>query len=43
VLNTDPAAEIDARVVEVKVRLNPGDSNQVAGLTNMKVKVEIAL
>lgn len=43
VLNTDPAAEIDARVVEVKVRLNPDDSRKVAGLTNMKVKVSINL
>jgi HlyD family secretion protein len=43
VLNTDPAAEIDARVVEVKIRLNLQDSQQVSGLTNMKVKAEIAL
>ncbi|MBD2018903.1 HlyD family efflux transporter periplasmic adaptor subunit, partial [Leptolyngbya sp. FACHB-36] len=43
VLNTDPAAEIDARIVEVKVRLNPADSQWVAGLTNMKVKVAIDL
>jgi HlyD family secretion protein len=43
VLNTDPAAEIDARVVEVKIRLNPEDSTKVAGLTNMKVKVAIAV
>lgn len=43
VLNTDPAAAIDARVVEVKIRLNLQDSQQVAGLTNMKVKAAIAL
>lgn len=43
VLNTDPAADIDARVVEVRIRLNPSDSQQVAGLTNMKVKVEIGI
>lgn len=41
VLNTDPAAELDARVVEVKIRLNPLDSQKVKGLTNMKVKVAI--
>jgi len=43
VLNTDPAASIDARVVEVKVRLNPEDSRIVAGLTNMKVQIAIDL
>lgn len=43
VLNTDPAADIDARVVEVKIRLNSADSKQVAGLTNMKVKVAIGI
>lgn len=43
VLNTDPAASIDARVVEVRVRLNPADSRTVAGLTNMKVQVAIGL
>jgi HlyD family secretion protein len=39
VLNTDPAADTDARVVEVKVRLD--DSRQVSGLTNLQVKVKI--
>ncbi|MBD2253777.1 ABC exporter membrane fusion protein [Nostoc parmelioides] len=43
VLNTDPAADIDARVVEVKIRLNPESSQRVTGLTNSKVKVAIAL
>lgn len=43
VLNTDPAASIDARVVEVKIRLNPEDSQKVAGLTNMKVKAAISI
>lgn len=41
VLNTDPAASIDARVVEVQIRLNPEDSRAVAGLTNMKVQIAI--
>lgn len=41
VLNTDPAADVDARVVEVKIRLNRADSQKVAGLTNLKVKVAI--
>jgi hypothetical protein len=39
VLNTDPAADTDARVVEVKIRLD--DSKRVEGLTNLQVKVEI--
>ena len=39
VLNTDPAADTDVRVVEVKIRLE--DSRPVAGLTNLQVKVKI--
>lgn len=41
VLGTDPVADVDARVVEVKIRLNPADSKQVTDLTNLKVKVVI--
>ena len=41
VLNTDPAADIDARVVEVKIALSPEDSNKVSGLTYAKVLVDI--
>ncbi len=41
VLNTDPAAQFDARVVEVKVRLDPASSRRVAGLTNLSVQVSI--
>jgi HlyD family secretion protein len=41
VLNTDPAADADSRVVEVKLALDPSDSNQVRGLTNSKVEVKI--
>jgi HlyD family secretion protein len=43
VLNTDPAADIDARVVEVKIRLDSASSQRVVGLTNSQVKVAIAL
>lgn len=39
VLNTDPAANTDVRVVEVKIRLD--DSRLVSGLTNLQVKVKI--
>ncbi len=41
VLNTDPAADTDARVVEVKIRL--ADSKPVEGLTNLQVKVAVDL
>ncbi|UKO99509.1 HlyD family efflux transporter periplasmic adaptor subunit [Nostoc sp. UHCC 0870] len=41
VLNTDPAADVDARVVEVKITLSPEDSEKVSGLTYAKVMVEI--
>ncbi len=41
VLNTDPAAQFDARVVEVKVRLDEASSRRVAGLTNLSVQVAI--
>lgn len=41
VLNTDPAADVDARVVEVKIALPSQDSERVAGLTYAKVVVEI--
>lgn len=41
VLNTDPAADIDARVVEVKIALPAQDSQKVSGLTYAKVAVEI--
>jgi HlyD family secretion protein len=39
VLDTDPAAKTDARVVKVKIRLD--DSARVARLTNMQVDVRI--
>jgi len=41
VLNTDPAAQFDARVVEVKVLLDRVSSRRVAGLTNLSVQVSI--
>jgi HlyD family secretion protein len=43
VLDSDPTADKDARVVEVKVRLNPESSQRVAGLTNLQVRVKINL
>jgi HlyD family secretion protein len=43
VLDTDPASDVDARVVEVKVRLSEVDSQRVAGLSNLSVKVAITI
>ena len=43
VLSTDPAADVDVRVVEVKIRLTPEDSQKVGRLTNSKVTAEILL
>ncbi len=43
VVNTDPTANIDAKVVEVKVKLNEASSQKVAGLTNLLVNVKIDL
>jgi HlyD family secretion protein len=39
VLSTDPAAKTDARVVEVRVRLD--EAKEVAGLTNLEAEVAI--
>lgn len=41
VLGTDPVADADARVVEVKIKLNPKDSIKVSRLTNLQVNVII--
>ncbi|MBW4427784.1 MAG: ABC exporter membrane fusion protein [Nostoc desertorum CM1-VF14] len=43
ILDADPTADEDARVVEVKIRLNSEDSKRVAGLTNLQVKVAIEI
>ncbi|MEM6613575.1 MAG: ABC exporter membrane fusion protein [Cyanobacteria bacterium P01_C01_bin.72] len=41
VVNTDPTTNIDARVVEVKIKLNQESSQKVAGLTNLQVNTRI--
>lgn len=41
VLDTDPAADIDARVVEVKIGLDRQQSRRVSGLTNLQVDIAI--
>jgi HlyD family secretion protein len=43
VLNTDPAADVDARVVEVKIALSEQDEERVSGLTNAKVIATIQI
>ena len=41
VLESDPAADVDVRVIEVKILLTPESSRQVTRLTNAKVIVKI--
>ncbi len=43
VLDSDPAADVDARVVEVKIGLAPEASQRVSGLTYANVVVEIRI
>lgn len=43
VVNTDPSANIDGRVVEVHIALDPASSQRAAKFTNLQVTVEIAL
>lgn len=43
VLDADPTADKDARVVEVNVRINPEDNERVSGLTNLQVRITIDL
>lgn len=43
VFSNQPGENLDRRVVEVKIRLNPTDSQQVAGLTNLQVQTTIDL
>ncbi|MEQ8466127.1 ABC exporter membrane fusion protein [Coleofasciculus sp. E1-EBD-02] len=41
VVDEDPAANIDAKVVEVHIRLDPNSSQKVSGLSNLQVTVTI--
>jgi HlyD family secretion protein len=43
ILDTDPAADEDSRVVEVEILLNSKDSRKVAKLSNLEVDVVIEL
>ena len=41
VFSDRPGENLDRRVVEVKIRLNPEDSKRVAGLTNLQVQTAV--
>ncbi|RCJ32483.1 hemolysin D [Nostoc minutum NIES-26] len=43
VFSNQPGENLDSRVVEVKIRLNPPDSKRVAGFTNLQVQTAIKL
>jgi HlyD family secretion protein len=43
VFSAEPGENLDRRIVEVKIRLNPASSKRVAGLTNLQVQTAIAL
>lgn len=43
IFSNQPGENMDRRVVEVKIRLNPEDSKRVAGLTNLQVQTAIKL
>ena len=43
VVNTDPSANIDAKVIEVRIKLDEASSAKVSGLTNLLVNVQIDL
>nr|WP_199313376.1 ABC exporter membrane fusion protein [Trichocoleus sp. FACHB-6] len=43
IVNSDPSANIDGRIVEVKIRLDADSSGKAARLTNQQVKVVIKL
>ena len=43
VFSNQPGENLDRRVVEVKIRLTPKDSQRVAGLTNLQVQTAILL
>jgi HlyD family secretion protein len=43
VFSTEPGENLDRRVVEVKIRLDPQSSQRVAGLTNLQVQTAIGI
>jgi HlyD family secretion protein len=43
VFSDQPGENLDSRIIEVKIRLNPEDSKKVSGLTNLQVQTAIKL
>ncbi len=43
VYDTNPTSDADARIVEVKIRLDPSSSRKVRNLTNQRIRVAINL
>ncbi len=43
VFSNQPGENLDRRVIEVKIRLSPEDSKQVAGFTNLQVQTAIEI
>ena len=43
IVNTDPSANIDARIVEVHIKLDEASSQKAAKFTNLQVKVVVQL
>jgi HlyD family secretion protein len=43
IINNDPATDTDARVIEVRVKLDPDSSTRVAGLTRLQIRLHFAL
>jgi HlyD family secretion protein len=43
VFGDQPGENLDSRIIEVKIRLNPEDSKRVSGLTNLQVQTAIKL
>jgi HlyD family secretion protein len=41
ILSTDPTADVNRRIVEVKIRLNSTDTQRVSAFTNLQVNVRI--
>ncbi|MBD0390038.1 MAG: HlyD family secretion protein, partial [Nostoc sp. C3-bin3] len=41
ILSTDPTADVDRRIVEVKIALDSTDSQRVSAFTNLQVNVLI--
>lgn len=43
ILSTDPSANVDARIIDIKIGLDPADRHKVSTLTNLQVNVVISV